>query len=83
MRERRILAVDEERGLVLALAMVDHTGAVTSLQTAVGKVALPANLLTPSTDMVAAVFKISMGRIERIEAIERPVPFGMTSGWTE
>ena len=83
VRDRRILLIDEERGLVMAMAMVDHTGAVTSLQTETGTVALPSNLLTPSTDMTAAVFLVKAGRISRIEALERPVPYGMTTGWTE
>ncbi len=83
VRDRRVLLIDEERGLVLALGMVDHTGAVTSLTTPNGPVNLPSNLLTPSTDMTAAVFLVKAGRISRIEAVERPVPYGMTSGWTE
>ncbi len=56
---------------------------MTSLQTDAGAVTLPSNLLTPSTDMTAAVFLVKAGRISRIEALERPVPYGMTSGWTE
>ena len=83
VRDRRILAVDEDRGLVLAVAMIDHTGAVKTIAAGGGTVNLPSNLLTPSTDMVAAVFKMQTGKIARIEAIERPVPFGMTSGWTD
>ncbi len=81
VRDRRILAVDEDRGLVLAVAMVDHNGAARSITAGGATVALPSNLLTPSTDMIAAVFKTQAGKIARIEAIERPVPFGMTSGW--
>ncbi len=83
MRGRRDLVVDEDRGLVLALAMIDHTGAVKTLAAAPGKPALPSNLLTPSTDMTLALFKVQNGRIVRIEALERPVPFGMTTGWGE
>lgn len=83
VRGRRILAVDEDRGLVLVTAMVDHPGNVTTIQTNAGQVTLPSNLLTPSTDMLTAVFKMSNGKIERIEAIERVVPYGMTSGWGE
>lgn len=83
VRDRRALVVDEERGLVLEVAMVDHAGDVKTIPTTAGQVTLPVNLLTPSTDMVAGVFKLSNGKIQRIEAIERPVPFGMTSGWGE
>ena len=83
VRDRRILAVDEDRGLVLAQAMVDHTGAVRSVQAGGTTVNLPSNLLTPSTDMIVAVFKMQVGKIARIEAIERPVPYGMSSGWAD
>ncbi len=81
VRDRRMLMVDEERGLVLAVAMVDHPGAVRAIDTVDGRVTLPSNLLTPSTDMAAMLFKLTGGRITRIEALQRPVPYGMTSGW--
>jgi hypothetical protein len=83
VRDRHALVVDEDRGLVLEIAMVDHTGAVKTIPTPAGQVSLPSNLLTPSTDMMVAVFKMSNGRIERIEALDRAVPYGMTTGWTE
>ena len=81
VRGRRVLAADEGRGLVLAVALVDHAGAATSIQTSAGAVALPANLITPSTDLTALLFKVRNGRIVRIETLARPVPFGMASGW--
>jgi hypothetical protein len=69
VRGRRILVTDEESGLALASAMLDHDGGT------------PAGIA--STNMLAAVFKIEGGRILRVEALERPVIYGMTSGWTE
>ncbi len=33
--------------------------------------------------MVLALFKIKAGRIASVDMLERPVPFGMGTGWTE
>jgi hypothetical protein len=38
---------------------------------------------TPSSHLVALVFKIVGGRIQKVEAISRPAPLGMTTGWTD
>ena len=82
VRARRTLVVDEDRGLVLAVALVDHTGQAATLNASAGPVTVPANLRTPSTDLMVAIFKMSDGKITRIETLERPVPYGMSSGWT-
>ena len=79
---RRILVVNEERGLVLAVALTDR-GAPPEppKKKTKGKpavVPLPAPL---STDLMGVVFKMSEGRITRIEMIERPVAPGMDGGW--
>jgi len=69
VRGRRVLITDEETGLALAIATLDHDGKT------------PPGLAT--TNMLAGVFKLDGGLISRVEAIERPVPYGMTSGWPE
>ena len=81
VRDRRIWVADEAHGLVLAVFMVDHTGQVHTLKTAAGDVALPASMITPSTDMVVAVVKAADGRIARMETLQRAVPYGMRAGW--
>ncbi len=81
VRDRRILVADEARGVALAVFLVDHTGAVRTLDTAAGKVATPSNLLTPSTDLVVALVKAPDGNMARMETIERAVPYGMDTGW--
>jgi hypothetical protein len=68
VRDRRIWLIDEETGLELASAVLDHEGAT------------PAG--PPRSNLLAGVLKIEGGRIATVEAIERPVPYGMTSGWT-
>jgi len=75
IRGRRILVLDEERGLALAVVMLDRGGGTTpGTQTASTR---------PSTNMAMALFKIKAGRIASVDMLERPVPFGMSSGWVE
>jgi len=75
IRGRRILVLDEGRGLALAVVMLDRGGGTTpGAETASAR---------PATNMVMALFKIKSGRIASVDMLERPVPFGMTSGWTE
>ncbi len=54
-----------------------------TLTTPAGPVAVPSELSTPSTNMVAAVFKVKDGKIERIETLKRPMPYGAGTGWTD
>ena len=75
IRARRILVLDEERGLALAVVMLDRGGGTTP-----GTQAAAAR---PSTNMVVALFKIKAGRIASVDMLERPAPFGMSSGWVE
>ena len=73
---RRILVTDEDRGLVMAVAMVDHGPPPAPPTKKKGKApAVPEP--TVSTDLMGVIFKMSDGRITRIEAIERPVAPGM------
>ena len=68
VRDRRVWLTDEDTGLELASAVLDHDGL------------LPVGL--PTSNLVAGVFKIEGGKIAEVEAIERPVPYGMDTGWT-
>ncbi len=81
VRDRRVWVADEQRGAALAVYVVDHTGAVKTLNTAAGKVTVPANLLTPSSELVVALVKAPDGRIARMETISRAAPYGMRTGW--
>jgi hypothetical protein len=71
-RDRRILVVDAERGVVLAVSMIDNPGLDPKL---------PAPQLVPSTYMVPELIKIEGGAISRIEAMVKWMPFGYTSAW--
>jgi hypothetical protein len=74
VRDRRILVSDAERGVVLAVAMIDNPGLGTNL---------PAPQLVPSTYMVPQLIKVDNGAISRVESVVKWMPFGYTSAWTE
>ncbi len=48
-----------------------------------GRSSMSTEAMRPSTNMVLALFKIKAGRIASVDMLERPVPFGMTSGWVD
>lgn len=73
-RERRVVAVDEERGLVFAIFFFDHAGPLVARG---GVSRFP----EPNSMLVAEVFKVRRGTIERIEAFLGVFPYGMRSGW--
>ncbi|OCL12733.1 hypothetical protein AOQ84DRAFT_436808 [Glonium stellatum] len=75
VRDRRILVADANRGVVLAVAMVDNP--------ATGPAPLPATELVPSTYMIPQLIKINNGSISRIEGMVKWMPFGYTSSWAE
>jgi hypothetical protein len=75
VRDRRILVADAERGVVLAVAIIDNPG--------MGAANLPASQLVPSTYMVPQLIKIDSGYITRVEGTVKWMPFGYTSAWAE
>ncbi len=82
IRDRRYVAVDPERGLVLSYAFFDHmAGDTRNFQTPDGR-AVTAGPKTPWTWEIAEAFQIQHGKIHQIEAIMERVPYGMTSGWS-
>lgn len=79
MRHKR---AGEERGLVLALGIFDHAGRMKTQTLADGTVSpVPPNMQVPYTFEIGELFKISDGRIMRIEALVIPAPYRMKSGW--
>jgi hypothetical protein len=82
VRERRFMALDEERGLSYAIIFFDHDGSPKTMGGVDGvtrEVQAPFN--RPMTLMIGELFKIVDGRIRQIEAIIVQVPYGMPSGW--
>ena len=69
--DRRYDIVDEERGVVLSMVLFDIPADATA------KPAREARML-----LLAEVFKIASGEIQRIETVMHNLPYGATSGWT-
>jgi hypothetical protein len=82
IRDRRFVAVDQERGLVFSFIFFDHAaGSTRAFQTPDGRSVI-AGPVRPWTWELAEMFKIEKGTIRRIEAILEQVPYGMGSGWS-
>jgi hypothetical protein len=82
IRDRRYVAVDQERGLVYSFAFFDHmAGKTRTYQVPDGRT-VTGGPNRPWTWEIAEMFKIEKGKIRRIEAILTEVPYGMPSGWS-
>ena len=81
LRARRFPVVDEERGLVLASAFIDHSGRLNDYKLADGR---PATSMfhRPHSYYLLEAFRIRGGRIQGIEAVFTTVPYGMPSPWS-
>lgn len=80
VRDRRIVAVDEERGLVVATRFADHAVRTTRYTSADGKQRETQDKY-PSARELFEIYKVRNGRIERIEAISVFQPYHMPSPW--
>ena len=81
IRARRFPVIDEERGVVFALAFFDHDGTVRDYALADGTPRR--GIDRPFTWMIAEAFRIERGLIARIEALMAEVPYGLGAGWPE
>jgi hypothetical protein len=82
IRPRRLVVIDEEKGLVYGFPMFRHRGAVRSVPI----VGVPGVTSRPKPfgpiDLLAGeIFKIRGGKIHEIEALGMLVPYGTASGW--
>jgi hypothetical protein len=82
IRDRRFVAVDEERGLVYAFGFFDHSGGATRTFTLPDGRSVTAGPVQPWTWEIAELFRIEKGKIRRIEALLQRSPYGMISGWS-
>jgi hypothetical protein len=80
VRSRRILAVDEERGLVVATAFSDFAIDRPHYSTTDGTIRETQEKY-PSSREGVEVFKIRNGKIARVEAVSVFQPYGMRSPW--
>jgi hypothetical protein len=82
IRDRRYVAVDEERGVVASYVFFDHdAGASRTFQTPSGRT-VTAGPVQPWTWHIMEVFKVENGLLHEIEAVLERAPYGMTSGWS-
>jgi hypothetical protein len=84
IRDRRYVAVDEERGLVVAFVFFDHEASASSrnFRTPDGRQITNAGPARTWTWMIAELFKVEKGLLHEIEATLVEVPYGMSSGWS-
>jgi hypothetical protein len=76
IRNRRFPVVDRERGLVLAWAFFDHSGAGGDVHLNTGQT-MPSPVTAPLTYHIAELFQVRQGKIDQIEAVCNTVPYGM------
>jgi hypothetical protein len=69
VRDRRFPLVDEERGLIWALAVFDIPAATQPVRR------------EPRSILVGELFKLDAGQIQDIEVVMRNVPLGASAGW--
>jgi hypothetical protein len=82
IRDRRFVAIDEERGIVFSFVFFDHPGGDTrTFQVPDGRT-VTAGPVQPWTWQIAELFKVENNQIRRIEAILARSPYGMNSGWS-
>jgi hypothetical protein len=82
IRDRRFVAIDQERGIVFAFGFFDHSGGETRrFRTPDGREVV-AGPVQPHTWQIAEVFKIEKGNIRKIDAFLQRSPYGMNSGWS-
>lgn len=82
VRNRRALAVDEERGLVYTAVYFDHDAALRKYELKDGRTHTVKNT-APWTWMIHEIFQINAeGKISQVEAILQSVPYGMRPSWS-
>jgi len=82
LRARRFPLIDEERGLVLAHAFIDHRGRLDAYRLTDGT-EMRSHIRRPHSFYLAELFKIEAGAIRQIEANFITVPYHMPSPWDD
>jgi hypothetical protein len=80
LRARRFPLVDEERGLVLALGFIDHSGKLGTYRLTDGRTA-ESPVRRPHSFHLMELFKIVDGKLRQVEAVFIAVPYDMPSPW--
>jgi hypothetical protein len=80
LRDRRFLAVDEERGIVLAGGFIDHEGRLGEIRLTDGSLRTT-HFFRPHSFVLLEAFKVDGGKIRQVEAVFITVPYNMPSPW--
>jgi hypothetical protein len=82
VRDRRFVVVDRERGLAMVIAEADEpAGKYATFRLADGR-EITTGPARPTSLLAFEVYKIEVGKIRRVEAVQITVPYGMLSGWS-
>jgi hypothetical protein len=82
IRDRRFVAVDQERGVVMSIIFFDHMAGSTRTFQRPGGETVTAGPTQPWTWYICEIFKIHDHQIGPIEALLLHPPYGMNSGWS-
>ncbi len=82
IRDRRFVAVDEERGIVFAFGCFEHSGGATRTFALPDGRMVTNGPVQPWTWQMGELFKVEKGKIRRIEALLHRSAYGMNSGWS-
>ena len=82
IRDRRTVAVDQERGLVFVFGFFDHMAGDTRDFEIPGGRKVSAGPQQPYTWQIVELFQIEKNKIHQIQAIMERSPFGMNAGWS-
>lgn len=82
IRDRRFVAIDQERGIVFAFGFFDHPGGETRRFKAPDGREVVSGPVQPWTWQIAELFKLEKGKIRKIDAFLQRSPYGMNSGWS-
>jgi hypothetical protein len=80
LRDRRFPLVDEEKGVVLTAAFMDHSGSVYDFTWTDGT-PQQSVFFYPQTFILIELFKIDGNAIRRVEAVFAGMPYNMPSVW--
>jgi hypothetical protein len=80
LRGRRVVAVDEARGLVVAQSIADFPLRETEYPLTDGRT-VPTSVRYPSSRELFEVYRVRSGRIDRIDAVSVFQPYRMPSRW--
>lgn len=81
LRDRRFPLVDEERGIVLSAALMDHSGKIVDVTWTDGKTKTKSVFFYPHSFVLIELFKIDGNAIKRVEAVFASMPYNMPTAW--